>query len=219
VALRFTLDYRQYASASIKQNRGVPKWELMYLLLMSASASRWSREIFVSALKTPTNISASAICPRLHSFSTGAATIAAAAAAAGSSTAVAIAATATTPLAVAVVAMATAADEPAAAAAAAIATAADEPAAASSIRFALDYNVSASIKQNNGAPMWKTNVPKRLRSERERSDEKGREKKAESPRYLFQVPERPKVFALTHRLRPNPGMAAGELNFFTLTHI
>ena len=28
-----------------------------------------------------------------------------------------------------------------------------------------------------------------------------------------------KVFGLTHRLRSNSGMAGGELNFFTLTHI
>ena len=35
------------------------------------------------------------------------------------------------------------------------------------------------------------------------SDEKGRGKRAESSRYLFQVPERPKVFALARCLRPH----------------
>ena len=45
------------------------------------------------------------------------------------------------------------------------------------------------------------------------------EKRAENPRYLLQVSERLKIFVLTHYLRPNPSMAAGEPNFFALTHI
>ena len=55
--------------------------------------------------------------------------------------------------------------------------------------------------------------PPRRRWHGDGSDEKRTKKGAENPRY---VPERSKVFA---RLRPNLGMAAGELNSSLLTHI